>query len=170
MSLNKIVIHWSAGSNNVCAVDKKSYHYIISGSGQVVNGDYKPEDNINCKDGKYAAHCGGGNTGAIGVSMAGMYGFNVQTKVSKYPLTKVQFDKCIQLCAELCLKYKIPVNNCMTHYEFGKLHPETSSKGKIDIVYLPFNPTIKQNEIGAFIRAQIRNCIANMSSKTKILR
>lgn len=154
--LEKIIIHWTAGAYYPNATDLNHYHYVINKDGEVKPGKYKPEDNLNCYDGKYAQHCGGGNTGAIGVAYCGMAGFKNANNPGKYPLTFKQVESGFKLCAELCKKYNIPINNVMTHYEFGKLHPNTLSAGKIDIIYLPCFPNVKANEIGAFIRQKIK--------------
>ena len=170
--MNKIIIHWTAGAHTPNAVDKEHYHYLIDSEGKTHEGKYKPEDNENCADGRYAAHTGGGNTGAIGVAyaahtgggntgaigvaMCGMFGFTGSDNVGAYPITPVQLEACFHLCAELCKKYKIPVENVRTHYEFGLNHPDTTSHGKIDIVYLPPYPDVKRNEVGGFIRNKIR--------------
>lgn len=156
--LNKIIIHWTAGTNQPCNTDVEHYHFLINGDGVITRGKYIPEDNMNCLDGKYAAHCGGGNTGAIGISLCGMYGFKNRDAVGKYPLTKVQCEAAFKLIAQLCKKYGITVTaqNVMTHYEFGKTHPNTASAGKIDIIYLPPYPDIQQIGIGDFIRNKIK--------------
>ncbi len=154
--MNKIIIHWSAGAYTPNATDLEHYHFLIDGEGKKHNGKYKPEDNENCNDGKYAAHTGGGNTGAIGVSMCAMAGFNSAASCGNYPITPVQLEACFKLCAELCKKYNIPVENVWTHYEFGVNHPDTISHGKIDIIYLPPYPLVKRNEVGGFIRNKIR--------------
>ena len=157
--MKKIIIHWTAGTNQPCSVDYEHYHFLINGDGLVIKGKYEPLDNKNCTDNKYARHCGGGNTGAIGVSMCGMYvppGINV--RLTKVPLTRVQCEKMFELVAELCYKYSIPITNktVMTHYEFGKANPKTSSNGKIDITFLHPFPEIKEDEMGDFIRNKIR--------------
>lgn len=155
--MNKIIIHWTGGAWFPNATDKEHYHFLIDKNGKVINGKFKVEDNENCNDGKYAAHCGGGNTGAIGVSMCGMYvpkGVNI--KDTKFPLTKKQCEACFKLVAQLCKKHLINLNNVLTHYEFGQAHPKTSSAGKIDIIYLPPYPEIKQNQIGSFIRNKVK--------------
>ena len=154
--LTRIILHWTAGAPKPCSADLTHYHYIIDQNGVVHTGKYKPEDNLNCGDGKYAQHTGGGNTGSIGISMCGMYNFSSRTKVGPYPLTKVQVERCFKLVAELSKKYGIPITkeNVMTHYEFGKTHPKTTSAGKIDIIYLPCYPNIKQAEVGDFIRSK----------------
>ena len=76
MSISKICMHWTAGSNNPCQTDIDAYHFIFDSAGKEFKGKFAPEDNINCKDGKYAKHCGGGNTGCIGLSCCGMAGFD----------------------------------------------------------------------------------------------
>ena len=157
--MNKIIIHWTAGTYQPNTTDLEHYHFLIDGEGKKHNGKYKPEDNENCNDGKYAAHTGGGNTGAIGVSMCAMAGFNSTASCGNYPITPVQLEACFKLCAELCKKYNIPVENVWTHYEFGINHPDTTSHGKIDIIYLPPYPLVKRNEVGGFIRSKIRWCL-----------
>jgi hypothetical protein len=156
--MKRIIIHWSAGSNQPNNTDYEHYHYLINADGLVTEGKYKPEDNENCCDGKYAAHTGGGNTGSIGVAMCGMMGFVSPNKVGKYPLTKVQCERCFKLIAELSEKYNIPITpqTVMTHYEFGKKNPKTSSAGKIDIVFLPPYSWVAKDDIGAFIRSKAR--------------
>lgn len=154
--MNKIIIHWTAGTYQPNTTDLEHYHFLIDGEGKKHNGKFKPEDNENCNDGKYAAHTGGGNTGAIGVSMCAMAGFNSAASCGNYPITPVQLEACFKLCAELCKKYNIPVENVWTHYEFGINHPDTTSHGKIDIIYLPPYPLVKRNEVGGFIRNKIR--------------
>lgn len=156
--MKRIIIHWTAGSNTANNTDKTHYHYVIDGNGTVINGKYKPEDNENCNDGKYAKHTGGGNTGSIGVSMCGMYGYTSPKNVGKYPLKKVQVEAMFKLVATLCKKYKIAItpDTVMTHYEFGKKNPKTTSAGKIDIVYLPPYPEQTKDKIGDFIRSKIK--------------
>ena len=89
-SLTKICLHWTAGTNSPNSTDLEHYHFLFDKYGKEYKGTYTPQDNINCYDGKYAAHCGGGNTGCIGVSCCGMYGFNLQDKKTKYPLPQKQ--------------------------------------------------------------------------------
>lgn len=153
--LNKIIVHWTAGTNKPNATDKQHYHYLVDGDGNVSKGVHSVYDNLNCTDGNYAQHTGGGNTGSIGVALCGMLGFKNSKSVGKYPLTKKQCERAFKLIAELCHTYgiKISENTVMTHYEFGLKHPKTSSYGKIDIIYLPPYPTIKASGVGHFIRS-----------------
>lgn len=162
--MKKIVIHWTAGTHKPNNTDLEHYHFLIDGEGKKHNGKYKPEDNENCNDGKYAAHTGGGNTGAIGVAMCAMAGYVSPTKCGEYPITPVQLEACFKLCAELSKKYNIPVENIMTHYEFGLKNPKTSSAGKIDITYLPPYTQVKKEDIGNFIRSKIRWYLSKLSN------
>ena len=156
--MKRIIIHWTGGTNQPNGTDYLHYHYLINGDGLVTLGKFKPEDNENCKDGKYAAHTGGGNTGSIGVSMCGMAGFTGVNNVGRYPLRKKQCEACFKLCAQLCKIYNIPITTqtVMTHYEFGKANPKTSSAGKIDIVHLPPYPDVLKSKVGDYIRNKIR--------------
>lgn len=155
--MNKIIIHWTAGAYTPNSTDLRHYHYLIDKNGRINCGIFRPEDNENCNDGKYAQHTGGGNTGAIGVALCGMYGFSSATKLGCYPLTKIQCEALFSFVAKLSKKYKIKIDNAhiMTHYEFGLKNPKTTSAGKIDIVYLPPYPQIKQQKIGDFIRSKV---------------
>lgn len=156
--MKRIIIHWTAGTGSPNSVDKQHYHYLIDSKGVIHNGRFKPEDNENCTDGKYAQHTGGGNTGSIGVALCGMCGFSSADNTGQYPLTRVQCECMFKLVAELAYKYGIAVtaSNVMTHYEFGLKNPKTSSAGKIDIIYLPPFPGIAKDKIGDFIRSKIR--------------
>ena len=157
--MNRIILHWTAGTNQPCSTDYEHYHYLINKDGVIVKGKFAPEDNLNCNDGKYAQHCGGGNTGSIGVSMCGMYvPKNTDIKDTKFPLTKIQCEAAFKLIAELCKKYNIKITpqTVLTHYEFGQAHPKTSSYGKIDIIYLHAYPDVTKNEMGNFIRSKVR--------------
>jgi hypothetical protein len=157
--MNKIIIHWTAGANEPNSTDFQHYHFLINGNGLTIEGKYKPLDNMNCKDGVYAAHTGGGNTGAIGVAYCGMYGYvSGKPDSTKYPLTKKQCEAGFKKVAELCKQYGITISpeTVMTHYEFGKKNPHTTSAGKIDITYMHPYPEILPADVGNFIRTKVK--------------
>jgi len=156
--MKRIVIHWTAGTNKPNATDLEHYHFIIDGEGKIHDGKFKPEDNENCNDGKYAHHTGGGNTGSIGISLCGMCGFSGAKSVGDYPLTKIQCETMFQLVAKLCKKYKIQITpqTVLTHYEFGQAHRDTTSYGKIDIIFMPPYPWVAKEDCGSYIRSKIR--------------
>ena len=148
--MKKIIIHWTAGKYYPTQYEKQFYHFLIDKDGKIYKGIFTPEDNLDCADGKYAAHTGGGNTASIGVSMCSMSGFYSRVNPGKYLITKVQFESCMNLCAQLSVEYGIPVT------KNSIMNPKTSSFGKIDIIYLPCYPHIAKDDVGNFIRTKIR--------------
>lgn len=156
--MKRIIIHWTAGGAVPTSYEKEFYHYLVDALGKVSNGKFKPEANLVCRKGLYAMHTGGGNTGSIGVSMCGMADFRNKTEQGKFPITKIQFEATMKLCAKLAKQYGINItpDAVMTHYEFGQKHPNTTSFGKIDIIFLPPYPWISRDDIGSFIRSKIR--------------
>ena len=161
--MKRIVIHWTAGTNKANGTDRLHYHYVIDDEGNIITGKFPVEANVVCKNDTkgnplYAAHTGGGNTGSIGVSMCGMAGFKGVNDVGKYPLKRKQCEACFKLVAQLCKVYNIPITpqTVLTHYEFGKANPKTTSAGKIDIVYLPPYPDVLKTKVGDFIRNKVR--------------
>ena len=145
----------TAGGSYPNEIDLSSYHFLVDSTGKVHPGKYHPEHNLDCTDGYYAPHCGGGNTGRIGVAFCGMMGYNNSSKWSKYPITSVQFEECCKLVAQLCKKYKLLPNQVITHSEFGKKFPTTSSAGKIDIDYLPHVGLSGTENVGNYIRYMV---------------
>ena len=148
--LFRITLHWTGGTYKPNTTDKKAYHYLVDGDGKVCNGVYKPEDNMDCSDGKYARHCGGGNTGNIGVALCGMWS-------KDYPIRRIQLEAACKLIAELSVKYNIRVDNVhiLTHAEFGNRFPNTTSYGKIDIVNLPCIAVYGADNVGNWIRNKV---------------
>lgn len=166
-------MHWTAGVNYPNIFDLEHYHYLIDKDGKIYNGKFPVSANEICrsdKNGKalYAAHTGGGNTGSIGVAVCGMANFNGKIESTKYPLTVIQVEKMFSFCAELCKKYNIPITSdtVLTHYEFGRAYPKTSSNGKIDIIYLPSYPSVKTENMGNFIRGKIKWYIKNINENS----
>jgi len=156
--LKRIIIHWTAGGPVPTSYEKERYHYLIDSLGEVHLGKFKPEANLICRPGMYAMHTGGGNTGSIGISMCAMAGFKDKNHIGNFPITKIQFESTMKLCAKLSKQYNIKItpDTVMTHYEFGQKHPSTTSYGKIDIVFLPPYSWISKDDIGSFIRSKIR--------------
>lgn len=162
--MKRIIIHWTAGGSVPNSYEKNFYHYLVDNQGKIHLGKFKPEANLVCREGMYAAHTGGGNTGSIGISMCGMESFKDKNHQGNFPLTKIQIEATMKFCAELAEKYgiKITPETVMTHYEFGQKNPKTTSYGKIDIVFLPPFPWIGKDDMGSFIRSKIRWYQENM--------
>ena len=149
--MKRIILHWTGGTHQPNELEYEHYHYLITGDALLIKGKHEPEDNINCYDGKYAAHTGGGNTGSIGLAYCGMFDEN-------YPIKPAQFEFGLLKVAEIAKQYNIPIDedHILTHYEFGLKHPSTSSRGKVDLSYLPPYKDVKKHEAGDFIRKKIR--------------
>ncbi len=157
--MKRIIYHWSGGSYYPSASDILHYHFMIDEKGNIYNGKFKPQDNENCLDGVYAAHTGGGNTGSIGVSFLGMFGFVSRLNLGRFPLTKIQCEAGFAFGAKLVKHYCMDINNPMTiqtHYGFGIRNPKTTSSGKVDIIYLPPYPQISKEDIEEFIRNKVK--------------
>ena len=156
--MNKIIIHWTAGGYYPTDYEKTHYHFLVDKDGRIHRGKFRPEDNFVCKKGAYAMHTGGGNTKAIGIAMCAMAGFKNKSNPGKFPITSKQFESCMHFCAKLSKQYdiKITPENIMTHYEFGLKHPNTTSAGKIDIIWIPSYPWVCQKDVGSFIRSKIK--------------
>jgi hypothetical protein len=142
----RIHIHWTAGSHNANAHDKKCYHILIEGDGKLVRGD-RPIDANQPGSGKTpASHTLNANTGAIGVSMCCMGGDEVRERpfvAGRFPVTEVQWNKMVEVIADLSSRYGVPVTSktILTHAEvepnLGK-----KQKGKWDITCLAFDSSI----------------------------
>ena len=156
-SLSKICLHWTAGANTPCDTDLKAYHYCVDKNGKIFAGTHRPEDNLNCYDGNYAMHCGGGNTGCIGLSVCGMAGFTSDKKQTKYPLTQKQIEALCCLTAYLTVKYGILISekSVFTHYEFDQRRAKQKREGKIDITYLHYLPHLSADSVGKYLRQKI---------------
>lgn len=141
--LKRIILHWTGGTYNVNKTDKEAYHFIIDGKGNVYEGTHKPEDNINCKDGNYAAHAKDHNTGSIGVSIA------CRRDTFTQP-TRKQIEAMCKLTAELCKKYDIAIGprTVLTHME---LDP----KRKIDINNIPCVAVYGKDNVGNWLRNKV---------------
>ena len=158
-----LIYHWTAGIYKPNQNELLHYHYLIDNEGGLHNGIFSPEDNINCYDGQYAAHTGGGNTNSIGIAFCGMRGFVSSSDVGFYPLTKIQCEAGWKLGAELCREYKISdIKKVQTHYGFGQRHPKTESYGKIDITWLPYGTQMKVSEYEKFIRNKVKWYMGNL--------
>lgn len=161
-SMERIIVHWTAGGHKAGDVDREHYHVLIEGSGNVVRGDKTIKDNESSADGVYAAHTLGTNSGSIGVSMCAMMGaVENPFDPGPAPLTKVQWDKMVQVCAVLAAHYRIPVTpkTILTHAEV-QTNLGKPQRGKWDVTRLAFDRSVvgakacgdrMRREVGAVI-------------------
>lgn len=160
--MKRIIMHWTAGSHNVSQTDKRHYHFIIDGQGNVHNGNHSPEANeriSNPNDGAtYAAHTRGANTGSIGIAVAAMRGAKERPfSAGPSPITPAQVKALVTQVAALCKQYGIPVTRetVLTHAEVQPTL-KIAQRGKWDITWLPnMTGAIDPVAAGDMLRAQI---------------
>lgn len=152
--MKRIIIHHTGGAYKPNDTDLKAYHYLIDNIGNIYEGVYKPSDNEDCTDGKYAAHTKLGNTGSIGIAACCNYGFDIKHKQSIYPLTLQQFKAMVKLSAKFCKVYNIPTSQVFTHYWFDKCN--NIKQGKSDITYIPWKPELAPDQVIGYFRSEIR--------------
>ena len=156
-----VVWHWSGGGHTWDDTSAEHYHFGIDGNGKVHAGEHTPEDNLNVRDNDYAAHVGGWNTGAIGVSMMGMAGASVDGRGlihwGRAPITDTQVTAMLRQTADLCRRYGLRVSRetTLSHAEVWETH-RIWQKGKWDIRCLPGWTHIKTAvETGDILRARL---------------
>lgn len=159
----RIIGHWTAGGHRANSTDKRAYHVLVEGDGNVIRGTASIEMNSGkIKDG-YAAHTLNCNTGSIGASMCGMAGaVEVPFNAGAAPLTRVQFDRFCELVAELCRRYGIPVTpkTVLFHAEVQS-NLGIKQRNKWDIARLPFDPAVVgAHAIGELMRSKVRALLA----------
>lgn len=143
--MKRIHVHWTAGRHTANATDKSSYHILVEGDGKLTRGDppISANDPARRQPGqRQASHTLNANSGAIGVSMCGM--FNARERPfdpGPAPLTQSQWDAMVAAVAQLARRYGISVTpgTILTHAE---VQPNLgiAQRNKWDITVLPFDP------------------------------
>ncbi len=137
--LERIAMHWPAGSYTANSTDRAAYNFLVEGDGRVVAGDQPVEAQIPPLGNDYAAHTLNYNSYAIGIAICGMH--NAVEKpfdAGPYPIKKDQLGHFVRKVAELSLEHDIPVGRetIYTHAEvqitFG-----VAQNAKWDITWLP---------------------------------
>lgn len=155
-SMERIIVHWTAGGNKASSTDRKHYHILIEGDGKLVRGDKTIADNESTSDGRYAAHTRSLNTGSIGVSLCGMMSaLESPFDPGPFPITATQWAVLPKVIAALCERYSIPVTprTVLTHAEVQSTLG-VAQRGKWDIAILPFDTSLNSaRKVGDAMRA-----------------
>lgn len=144
--MDRIVLHWTAGTHRAGTADRRHYHLIVEGDGTLVRGNRSIADNVPPLRG-YAAHTRGCNSHAIGVALACMGGPEVREiplVAGRWPMTAVQFRKLAPVVAQLCRRYGIPVSpkTVLWHAEVED-NLGIPQAGKWDATVLAFDPAVR---------------------------
>lgn len=147
VKMQRIVLHWTAGANKASQFDRAHYHILIEDDGKLIKGIPPISANANPIKPNYAAHTYMLNGGAIGVSLCCMGGNNVSENpfvAGPWPMTKAQWDKMVEVIAQLCNHYNIPITpkTVLSHAEVQSTLGIPQA-GKWDFTRLAFDPSIK---------------------------
>jgi len=161
--MKRIIMHWTAGSYTPNSVDKKAYHYLIDGAGNVHNGVFPVSANDKQVSGSnYAAHTYNCNSYSVGVSVCAMHGA-VESPFNKgtYPITAAQEAALVKLVASLSKQYAIPITptTVLTHAEVQE-NLKIPQKNKWDITYLPSIGKVSAKVAGDKLRQDIQKQLA----------
>lgn len=156
-----IVCHWTGGARSISALDRKHYHFIIDGSGQIHRGDRSIEDNVPPLR-NYAAHTRGfnasGGKAVIGVAVCGMAGArSFPTFVAgNHPISRTQMEEMARLVAYLCEKYDLEVTP-KTVLQHGEVQKNLGKiqLGKWDVCRLPFAPQLQSVAVCDWFREMV---------------
>ncbi|MCV3738393.1 N-acetylmuramoyl-L-alanine amidase [Rhizobium sp. TRM96647] len=156
--MQRVIVHWTAGTHTASETDRGHYHVLIEGSGKPIRG--KPSIKLNEAPAKtgYAAHTLNCNSGSIGVSMCCMGGaIESPFSAGKYPMTRAQWDAMTSAVADLCRRYSIPVTDktVLSHAEVQN-NLGIAQRGKWDFTRLAFNPSaVGAKACGDKMRAEV---------------
>lgn len=159
-AFKRVIAHWAVTKYKCDDTSRQHYHFIYEGDGTEVKGIFRPEANLLCINGRYAAHTRGCNTGAIGVSCAAMFGAESIDRPGKFPITEVQFDAMCKGIARQCAKFKIPVTpkTVLSHAEV-EASLGIKQRGKWDIAVLPFAGLKTAKACGDEMRRRVANYV-----------
>ena len=122
--MKRIIWHHTGGAYTPNAVDRRAYHALIDGDGEVILGDSPVEANRAIRSPRdistYAAHTRGLNTGSIGIAICGMLGGEWSNpRASRHFPRPAQVQGMLRLTADWCRKYGIPPTrkNVLSHAE-----------------------------------------------------
>jgi len=158
VTMKRVVCHWTAGAHNPSENDLSHYHILIDGAGKLHRGEHSIADNESTGDGVYAAHTKGLNQGSVGVTVCCMAGATESPFNSgSFPMKQVQWDTMVEVVAELCKEYEIPVSptTVLGHGEVQK-NIGVLQNGKWDPMKLSFAPNLTKAQVGAKLREEVQ--------------
>ena len=161
-TMNRIVLHHSAGALEPSQFDLQHYHRMVTGAGKVLAGRFPISANAigrHLAPGTYAAHTRNLNGGAIGLALAAMANAQwADPQACRAFPTRAQMDAFVAEAARLCLEYGIEVTRqtVLSHAEV-QITLGVIQRGKWDFDYDPFGvlDTREPVMIGDMLREKI---------------
>ncbi len=159
--MRRIIWHHTGGGYEPSADDLRAYHFVITGEGEVVAGDFAPEANTGrLRPGQYAPHVAGLNTGSIGIAICCMRDgrWRSPSAATLFP-RPVQVDAMLRQTAKLCDQYGIKPGQRST-LSHAEVEPTlgVEQAGKWDFDYDPRGRRDTRNPvaIGDDLRRELR--------------
>lgn len=155
--MQRIVVHWTAGAHIPNEVDRRAYHILIRGDGDLARGVHPITANAAPIGAAYAAHTRNLNGGSIGVSLCGMMGAHeVPFQPGPQPITEAQWRILPLVLRDLCQRYGIAVTP-QTVLSHAEVQPTlgVAQTAKWDISVLPWSGVTGARRIGDLMRAAV---------------
>lgn len=155
--MERIILHWTAGNYFAGGLDKLAYHILIQGDGSLVRGKFSIANNaaeLIWKPRNYAAHTAKANTRSIGVAVCCMAGATERPfKPGKAPMLELQFNRMMDVAAQLCDAYNIDVTD-KTVLGHGEVEANLGIKqsNKWDPLVLPWDLSKSFADVGQILR------------------
>lgn len=169
-----IVWHWTAGTHKPSDYEKRRYHFLIDGDGNVIPGLFPPEANIPpLREGHYAPHTRNFNSRAISISLSAMRGARERPfNPGDAPITDAQVASLVRHTATVGRQYKVPVSR-ETMLSHAEVQPTLGIRQdrKWDITWLPgMDATGDAIVVGDRLRAMVAKEIAPKRNFTSTLK
>lgn len=175
--IKRIILHWTAGGASVTDQEKDHYNFITDVDGNLVEGEFAPEDQTSANVGRgtdhYAAHTLNCNTASLGHALDAMAGA-VEKPFDKgsNPITNKQLEAFVKNTAALALKYQVPITR-ETILSHAEVEPtlKIKQRQKWDIAWLPgMREPGDPVEVGDKLRALIEEqTVLLMKGKTSVI-
>lgn len=158
----RIICHWTAGGYYPSGLDKAHYHILVDGDAALHRGDTP----INQR----ASHTYMLNTNSIGLSCCCMGGAQGRQAPGPYPLLRKQWEKLIQVTAQLCIHYNLrPVEEeVLMHGDVHRVYG-IDQWGKWDINFLPWEPNLAHDEVGHLFRKRVKEAMQERTGVTVVV-
>lgn len=162
--VERIIVHWTAGSYVVSALDKMHYHFVIDRDGIVHPGHHRVAANMRPITRDYAAHTYMLNTGSIGIAVACMAGAT-QSNPGRYPMTRAQWNTMIELTAIAAKHFNLPVSSAtvLGHHEVASVYG-IDQGGKWDPGMLPWSSGTPRSAVARAFRDAVRTKMSTGAS------